>query len=84
MAENQIFIDKFYSERENLVNEYIRTQLDKLQERLKQLYLPCMTRVMNAQIKAKSDKAMTIRGLLNLEPSQRQMVVRAAMYNDAL
>ncbi len=84
MAENQIFIDKFYSERESLVKEHIGTQLDKLQEQLKQLYSPCVTRLMNAQIKVKSDKDMTIGDLLDLEPSQRQMLVTATMYNDAL
>lgn len=84
MAENKIFSDKFYSEREILVREHIGTQLDSLQEQLKQLYSPCMARLMNAQIELKSDKDMTIGELLDLEPKQRQMVVTAVMYNDAL
>ncbi len=84
MVENQVFSDKLYGERESLVKKYIGTQLDELQEQLKQLYSPCMTRLMNAQIQVKSDKDMTIGDLLNLEASKRQMVVTATIYNDAL
>ena len=84
MAEDLIFGNRFYSERESLVRKYIGSQLDALKEQLKQLYSPCITRLMNAQMKVKSDKDMTIGDLLNLEPSQRQMIVTATMYNDAL
>ena len=45
MIEKQIFSDKFYSERENLVWKHIGAQLDGLREQLKQLYSPCITSV---------------------------------------
>ena len=84
MTETQIFSDKFYSERENLVREHIGTQLDGLREQLKQLYSPCITRLMNAAHQTQADRASTIGELLDLEPSKRQMIVTATTYNDAL
>ena len=84
MIERQIFSDKFYSERENLVWKHVGTRLDGLREQLKQLYSPCITRLMNATLQTQSDRASTIGELLDLEPSKRQMIVTATMYNDAL
>ncbi len=84
MTEGILFADKFYSERENLVRGHIGTQLDGLKEQLKQLYSPCITRLMNAAYQTQADRASTIGDLLDLEPSKRQMIVTATMYNDAL
>lgn len=84
MSESKIFLDKFYSERENLIREKIGPILDRLKEDLKQLYSPCVVRIMNAEQQVQTDKGLTIGDLLNLEPSKRQMIVTATMYNDAL
>jgi len=84
MSESKLFLDKFYNERENLIREQIGPKLDGLKEDLKQLYSPCMARLMNAEQQVQTDKGLTIGDLLNLEPSKRQMIVTATMYNDAL
>ena len=84
MTETQIFSDKFYSERDNLVWEHIGAQLGGLREQLKQLYSPCITRLMDAAYQTQADRASTIGELLDLEPRKRQMIVTATMYNDAL
>ena len=84
MSEAKLFVDKFYSERENLVREQIGPQLEGLREQLKQLYSPCIVKLMNAEQQVQTAKGLTIGDLLNLEPSKRQMIVTATMYNDAL
>ncbi len=84
MSEAKLFMDKFYSEREILIREQIGSKLDTLKKDLKQLYSPCMSRLMNADQQVQTDKGLTIADLLNLEPSKRQMIVTATMYNDAL
>ena len=84
MFEGKLFIDKFYSERENLVREHLGPQLDGLRQQLRQLYSPCMTRLMNVEQQMQSEKGLTIKDLLDLDPNKRQMVVTATMYNDAL
>lgn len=84
MSESKLFLDKFYSERESLIREKIGSTLDILKGDLKQLYSPCMSRLMNAEQQVQTDKGLTIGDLLSLEPSKRQMIVTATMYNDAL
>lgn len=80
MTDTQIYCDVFYSQRENLIIEQIGDQLDKLQKDMSQLHSPCLARLMNTQ----TDQDMTAGDLLNLEPSKRQAIVAATMYNDAL
>lgn len=84
MSESTLFLDKFYNERESLIREQIGPKLDGLKNDLKQLYSPCVVRLMNADQQVQTDKGLTIEDLLNLEPSKRQMIVTATMYNDAL
>ncbi len=67
-----------------MVWEHNGAQLDGLREQLKQLYSPCMVRLMNAEHQVQAGRELTIGDLLDLEPSKRQMIVTATMYNDAL
>jgi len=83
MTKEKIFMDKFYSEREDLIRKHIGPQLDGLREQLKQLYSPCSVRLMNADQQIKASGELTINDLLDLEPSKRQMIVTATMYHDA-
>ena len=80
MTNGEIFCDKFYQWRERLVREQIGEELDKLKPEIKQLYSPCMSRLMNAQ----TQKELTLNELLALPPNQRQAIVSTILYNDAL
>lgn len=80
MADSQIFCDTYFEKREKIVREQIGKQLDGVKRDISQLYSPCMARLMNAQ----PQKELTLEELLSLEPSQRQGILSAVLYNDAL
>ena len=80
MADSQIFCDTYFEKREKIVREQIGEQLDGVKRDISQLYSPCMVRLMNAQ----PQKELTLEELLSLEPSQRQGILSAVLYNDAL
>jgi hypothetical protein len=83
MTENKLFADGFYSEREDLVKKYFGSKLDELRDQLKQLYSPCMTRLMKAGQQIGTGAGLTITEISNLDPSKRQIVVSATLYYDA-
>jgi hypothetical protein len=80
MANNQIFCDVYFEKREKIVREQIGEQLDGMKLNIAQLYSPCNARLRNAR----PQKELTIEELLSLEPSQRQGILSAVLYHDAL
>lgn len=80
MENRQIFSDAFYGKREKVIRAQIGKQLDELKKTIGQLYSPCIVRLMNAR----PNKKLTIEELLSLGPSQRQGILSAVLYNDAL
>jgi len=80
MENGQIFRDKYFERRERLVRGLIGTQLDQMKKDFEQLDSPVMVRLMNAQL----NKPLTIDELLSFEPSRRQGILSAVLYNDAL
>lgn len=80
MNTGRIFCDKYFGKREELVRELIGKQLDQVETDFKQLDSPVMSRLMNAQL----NKPLTIDELLSFEPSKRQSILSAVLYNDAL
>lgn len=80
MKNGRIFCDNYFEKRESVVREQIGKQLDRLKGDFAQLYSPVMVRLMNAQL----DKPLTKDELLSFEPSKRQDILAAVLYNDAL
>jgi len=79
MTDGHIFCDKYFEKRESAVREKIGKQLDQLEKEFEQLHSPVMVRLMNAKL----EKALTLEELLSFEPSRRQGIVSAVLYNDA-
>jgi len=80
MESSCIFCDKYFEKRESVVRTQIGTRLDQMRKDSEQLYSPVMTRLMNAQL----NRPLTIDELLSFEPNQRQSILSAVLYNDAL
>jgi len=80
MADGQLFCDEYFEKREQVVRTQIGAPLDQMRKDFKQLDSPVMTRLMNAQL----DKPLTVEELLSFEPSRRQNMLSAVLYNDAL
>lgn len=80
MTDNQIFCDVYFEKRERIVREQIGEQLDGMKNGISQLYSPCNVRLMNAR----PQRELTLEELLSLKPSQRQGILTAVLYHDAL
>ncbi len=80
MTNSQMFCDKYFQKRESIVREQIGERLDQIEKDFAQLYSPVMVRLMNADL----SKPLTIDELLSFEPSRRQGIISAILYDDAL
>lgn len=80
MDVSRIFCDKYFGKREELVREVIGKQLDQMETDFRQLDSPVMSRLMNANL----TKPITTGELLSFEPTKRQKLLSAVLYNDAL
>jgi len=80
LRNGQIFCDAFYENREKVVREQIGKHLDGIKKNISQLYSLCLSRLMNAQ----PQKELTLDEFLSLESGQRQGILSAVLYNDAL
>ena len=80
MESSRIFCDKYFEKRESIVRTQIGTRLDQMRKDFEQLDSPVMVRLMNAQL----NKPLTTEELLSFKPIQRQNILSAVLYNDAL
>jgi hypothetical protein len=76
---NQIYSDRFYARREELIRGQVGARLDILRRDLNQLDSPCIVRLMNLHL----DKGMTLEEALALDAAERQRILASLLYNDA-
>jgi hypothetical protein len=76
---SNVYADKFYSSREELIRNFIGTRLDTLRRDLSQLDSPCSVKLVNLP----KGNALTIDNLLSLDSTVRQQILSTLLYNDA-
>lgn len=74
-----IYADKFYASREELIRKSIGNRLDTLRKDLSQLDSPRGVKLMNLPKR----NILTIKNLLSLETVVRQQILSTLLYNDA-